>query len=63
MREIFGCSYAAQLDRLVEQLEEDEAVAEADTLLLTVPNRLGVDYNALVIQAILKHVALPVVWR
>lgn len=43
--------------------KEDEAVAEADTLLLTVPNRLGVDYNALVIQAILKHFALPVVWR
>ena len=36
---------------------EDEAIAEADTLLLTVPNQLGVDYNAHVIEAILTHVA------
>ena len=41
----------------IEQLEKDEAIAEADTLLLTVPNQLGVDYNAHVIEAILKHVA------
>ena len=43
--------------RLVEELAKDEAIAEADTLLLTVPNQLGVDYNAHVIEAILKHVA------
>ena len=42
---------------LIEQLAKDEAIAEADTLLLTVPNQLGVDYNAHVIEAILKHVA------
>ena len=30
---------------------QDEAIAEADTLLLTVPNQLGVDYNAHVIEA------------
>ena len=54
---IFGRSYAAEPDKLVKQLKEDEAIAEADTLLLTVPNQLGVDYNAHVIEAILKHVA------
>ncbi|MCD2183945.1 LLM class flavin-dependent oxidoreductase [Rhizobium sp. GN54] len=62
-RAIFGRSYAAEPDRLVEQLAADEAVAEADTLLLTVPNQLGVDYNAHVIEAILKHVAPTLGWR
>jgi alkanesulfonate monooxygenase SsuD/methylene tetrahydromethanopterin reductase-like flavin-dependent oxidoreductase (luciferase family) len=60
---IFGRSYAAEPDVLVEQLKQDEAIAEADTLLLTVPNQLGVDYNAHVIEAILKHVAPQMGWR
>jgi hypothetical protein len=47
----------------VEELEADEAIAEADTLLLTVPNQLGVDYCAHVIEAILKHVAPALGWR
>jgi alkanesulfonate monooxygenase SsuD/methylene tetrahydromethanopterin reductase-like flavin-dependent oxidoreductase (luciferase family) len=62
-RAIFGRSYAAEPDVLVEQLKQDEAIAEADTLLLTVPNQLGVDYNAHVIQAILRHVAPALGWR
>jgi alkanesulfonate monooxygenase SsuD/methylene tetrahydromethanopterin reductase-like flavin-dependent oxidoreductase (luciferase family) len=62
-RAIFGRSYAAEPDMLVKQLAEDEAIAEADTLLLTVPNQLGVDYNAHVIEAILKHVAPALGWR
>jgi alkanesulfonate monooxygenase SsuD/methylene tetrahydromethanopterin reductase-like flavin-dependent oxidoreductase (luciferase family) len=62
-RAIFGRSYAAEPDALVEELAKDEAIAEADTLLLTVPNQLGVDYNAHVIEAILKHVAPPLGWR
>jgi alkanesulfonate monooxygenase SsuD/methylene tetrahydromethanopterin reductase-like flavin-dependent oxidoreductase (luciferase family) len=62
-RAIFGRSYAAEPDVLAEQLKGDEAIAEADTLLLTVPNQLGVDYNAHVIEAILKHVAPKLGWR
>jgi len=62
-RAIFGRSYAAEPDALIEQLKGDEAIAEADTLLLTVPNQLGVDYNAHVIEAILKHVAPALGWR
>ncbi|MBK5925634.1 LLM class flavin-dependent oxidoreductase [Rhodovulum sulfidophilum] len=62
-RAIFGRSYAAEPDRLVAELEKDEAIAEADTLLLTVPNQLGVDYNAHVIEAILTHVAPQLGWR
>ena len=62
-RAIFGRSYAAEPDKLIDELKEDEAIAEADTLLLTVPNQLGVDYNAHVIEAILKHVAPGLGWR
>ena len=62
-RAIFGRSYADEPDVLIKQLGEDEAIAEADTLLLTVPNQLGVDYNAHVIEAILKHVAPGLGWR
>ena len=62
-RAIFGRSYAAEPEKLIEQLTKDEAIAEADTLLLTVPNQLGVEYNAHVIEAILKHVAPSLGWR
>jgi alkanesulfonate monooxygenase SsuD/methylene tetrahydromethanopterin reductase-like flavin-dependent oxidoreductase (luciferase family) len=62
-RAIFGKSYAAEPDKLIAQLRADEAIAEADTLLLTVPNQLGVDYNAHVIESILKHVAPGMGWR
>ena len=62
-RAIFGRSYAAEPDVLVKELAGDEAIAEADTLLLTVPNQLGVDYNAHVIEAILTHVAPALGWR
>ena len=60
---IFGRSYAAEPDVLIKELAKDEAIAEADTLLLTVPNQLGVDYNAHVIEAILIHVAPALGWR
>jgi alkanesulfonate monooxygenase SsuD/methylene tetrahydromethanopterin reductase-like flavin-dependent oxidoreductase (luciferase family) len=60
---IFGRSYAAAPDVLIRQLQQDEAIAEADTLLLTVPNQLGVDYNAHVIESILTHVAPALGWR
>ncbi|MGD9924259.1 MAG: LLM class flavin-dependent oxidoreductase [Pseudorhodoplanes sp.] len=62
-RAIFGRSYAAEPDILVQELMKDEAIAAADTLLLTVPNQLGVDYNAHVIEAILTHVAPALGWR
>lgn len=62
-RAIFGRSYAAEPDVLIEQLKQDEAIAEADTLLLTVPNQLGVAYNAHVLEAILTHVAPAMGWR
>ncbi|WP_130830705.1 LLM class flavin-dependent oxidoreductase [[Erwinia] mediterraneensis] len=62
-RAIFGRSYAAEPETLIKQLAQDEAIAEADTLLLTVPNQLGVEYNAHVIDAILRLVAPALGWR
>lgn len=62
-RAIFGKSYAAEPDVLIKQLAEDEAIQEADTLLLTIPNTLGVDYNVHVLSAILEHVAPGLGWR
>jgi alkanesulfonate monooxygenase SsuD/methylene tetrahydromethanopterin reductase-like flavin-dependent oxidoreductase (luciferase family) len=62
-RAIFGRSYAAEPDVLVNELAEDTAIEAADTLLLTVPNQLGVDYNAHAIESILRHVAPELGWR
>jgi alkanesulfonate monooxygenase SsuD/methylene tetrahydromethanopterin reductase-like flavin-dependent oxidoreductase (luciferase family) len=62
-RAVFGRSYAAEPDVLIEQLKGDEAIAEADTLLLTVPNQLGVVYNAHILEAILTTVAPALGWR
>lgn len=62
-RAVFGRSYAAEPEALIEQLKKDEAIAEADTLLLTVPNQLGVAYNAHVIEAIMTHIAPALGWR
>ena len=63
MRAVFGRTYVAEPDLLVRQLAEDEGIAEADTLLLTVPNTLGVDYCAHVIETILTQVAPALGWR
>jgi alkanesulfonate monooxygenase SsuD/methylene tetrahydromethanopterin reductase-like flavin-dependent oxidoreductase (luciferase family) len=60
---IFGRSYAAEPDVLVKELAGDTAIQAADTLLLTVPNQLGVEYNAHAIESILKYVAPELGWR
>jgi alkanesulfonate monooxygenase SsuD/methylene tetrahydromethanopterin reductase-like flavin-dependent oxidoreductase (luciferase family) len=60
---VFGRSYAAEPDDLVEQLREDTAIEAADTLLLTVPNQLGVEYNAHAMESILRFVAPALGWR
>jgi len=62
-RAVFGRGYAAEPEVLIEQLWKDEAIAEADTLLLTVPNQLGVAYNVHVMETILTAVAPALGWR
>jgi hypothetical protein len=63
LRAIFGRQYAGEPAALVKELAADEAIAAADTLLVTVPNTLGVDYNAHLIESILKYVAPDLGWR
>ncbi|MEO6924531.1 MAG: LLM class flavin-dependent oxidoreductase [Bryocella sp.] len=62
-RAVFGRGYAAEPDVLIEQLKKDEAIAEADTLLLTIPNQLSVAYNVHVLETILTTVAPALGWR
>lgn len=62
-RAVFGRSYAGAPDQLIKDLAKDEAIQEADTVLLTIPNTLGVDYNVHVLQSILEHVAPALGWR
>jgi len=59
----FGKTYAGEPDRLVEELAQDEAIAAADTLLLTIPNQLGVDYNAHVLESVVTHLAPALGWH
>jgi alkanesulfonate monooxygenase SsuD/methylene tetrahydromethanopterin reductase-like flavin-dependent oxidoreductase (luciferase family) len=59
----FGKTYAGEIEDLVRDLKEDEAVDAADTLLLTIPNQLGVDYNLHILESIVKDVAPALGWR
>jgi alkanesulfonate monooxygenase SsuD/methylene tetrahydromethanopterin reductase-like flavin-dependent oxidoreductase (luciferase family) len=58
----FGRTYSGEPDRIAEELAQDAAVAAADTILLTVPNQLGVDYNARLLGTIAEHVAPAIGW-
>lgn len=63
MNAVFGRTYAAEPADLVEQLRDDEAIEAADTLMLTVPTQLGVDYNAHILESVVRHVAPGLGWR
>ena len=63
VRATFGKTYAAAPDVLVEQLKEDAAIASADTLMLTIPSQLGVEFNLRVVESFAKHVAPALGWR
>ncbi|MBP3943729.1 LLM class flavin-dependent oxidoreductase [Sphingobacteriaceae bacterium WQ 2009] len=63
VRTIFGRSYAAEPAQLIKELAADEAIREADTLLLTIPNTLGVDHNIHVMNSIIKYIAPELGWR
>jgi alkanesulfonate monooxygenase SsuD/methylene tetrahydromethanopterin reductase-like flavin-dependent oxidoreductase (luciferase family) len=59
----FGRTYTGEPDRIAEELARDQAVAAADTVLLTVPNQLGVEYNARLLETIVAHVAPAFGWQ
>jgi alkanesulfonate monooxygenase SsuD/methylene tetrahydromethanopterin reductase-like flavin-dependent oxidoreductase (luciferase family) len=62
IRSTFGKTYAAEPDVLVEQLKEDAAIASADTLMLTIPSQLGVEFNLRVVESFAKYVAPELGW-
>ena len=62
-RSTFGKTYAAEPDQLIEQLKADDAVMSADTVMLTIPNQLGVDYNLHILDSFAQHVAPELGWR
>lgn len=58
----FGRSYTGEPNVIAEELARDPAVAAADTLLLTVPNQLGVEYNARLLGTVAEHIAPALGW-
>jgi alkanesulfonate monooxygenase SsuD/methylene tetrahydromethanopterin reductase-like flavin-dependent oxidoreductase (luciferase family) len=59
----FGRGYTGEPDVIAEELSRDAAVQAADTLLLTVPNQLGVDYNARLLETIARDIAPALGWQ
>ncbi|WP_344754910.1 LLM class flavin-dependent oxidoreductase [Leifsonella bigeumensis] len=59
----FGKSYVGEPERIVEELAKDTAVQEADTVLVTVPNQLGVAYNTHLLRTIAEHIAPALGWK
>jgi alkanesulfonate monooxygenase SsuD/methylene tetrahydromethanopterin reductase-like flavin-dependent oxidoreductase (luciferase family) len=59
----FGKSYVGTPEQLVRELADDVAIQAADTLLLTVPNQLGVDFNAHLLESVVKYIAPELGWR
>ena len=51
-----GRNYIGEPDRIVADLADDAGVREADTVIITVPNQLGVDFNARILQSIVRDV-------
>ena len=63
IRSTFGKTYAGEPDELVEQLQQDAAITSADTLMLTIPSQLGVEFNLRMIESFAKHVAPALGWQ
>jgi len=59
----FGRSYIGEPDALAGELAKDAAVQAADTLMLTVPNQLGVEYNAKLLDNVARHIAPALGWE
>lgn len=59
----FGKTYVGEPDKLAQQLADDVAIQEADTVLITVPNQLGVEYNAHLLESVVKLIAPEIGWR
>jgi alkanesulfonate monooxygenase SsuD/methylene tetrahydromethanopterin reductase-like flavin-dependent oxidoreductase (luciferase family) len=62
VRSRFGRTFVGEPDRIAAELAADEAVRAADTVLFTVPNQLGVAYNARILRTIAEHIAPAAGW-
>ena len=62
-RSTFGKTYAAEPDQLVEQLKQDTVLMDADSVMLTIPSQLGIDYNLHILEAFATHVAPELGWQ
>jgi alkanesulfonate monooxygenase SsuD/methylene tetrahydromethanopterin reductase-like flavin-dependent oxidoreductase (luciferase family) len=58
----FGRSYTGEPDQIAAELAQDAAVQAAETILLTVPSQLGVDYNAAMLETIARNIAPAIGW-
>jgi alkanesulfonate monooxygenase SsuD/methylene tetrahydromethanopterin reductase-like flavin-dependent oxidoreductase (luciferase family) len=61
-RSTFGKTYAGEPDQLIEELKADAAIEAADTLMLTIPSQLGIDYNLHILESFAEHVAPALGW-
>ena len=59
----FGKTYAAEPDQIIAQLKADPAIQAADTLMLTIPNQLGVDLNVKILADFAEHIAPELGWE
>lgn len=62
LQSTFGKTYAAEPDKLVEQLKQDEAFMTTDTVMLTIPSQLGPEYNLHILESFAKYVAPELGW-
>lgn len=62
-RSTFGKTYVGEPDELIDQLKQDAAVMSADTLMLTIPSQIGVDYNVHLLRSFAEHVAPALGWQ
>ena len=58
----FGRSYVGEPEQIAVELSRDAAVQEADTVLVTVPNQLGPEFNARMLEVIVRDI-MPAVDR
>ncbi|MEV4046816.1 hypothetical protein [Streptomyces sp. NPDC049744] len=53
----FGKSFIGEPETIIRELQQDHAVKEADTLLVTIPNTLGVQENLRILGNVAEHLA------
>ncbi len=63
LQSTFGRTYADEPDKLIEQLRQDSAVMNADTVMLTIPNQLGVAFCVHILESFAKYVAPELGWK